>query len=58
LPHKENATTRDAKGARGTGEVKLYHLAKNPFETKNLAKANTKKVSQLRKLIASEWKID
>ena len=55
LPHKENVTTRAGKGARGTGEIELYHLAKDPFETKNLAKANAKKVSQLRELIDGAW---
>ncbi len=55
LPHKENVTTRAGKGARGTGEIELYHLAKDPFETKNLANANTKKVAQLRKLISAAW---
>jgi len=58
LPHKENVTTRAAKGAKVSGEIEVYHLAKDPLETKNLANANTKIVSQLRKLIASEWKID
>jgi len=55
LPHKENVTTRAAKGARGTGEIELYHLAKDPFETRNLAKANTQKVALLRKLIDGAW---
>jgi uncharacterized sulfatase len=55
LPHKENVTARAGKGARGTGEIELYHLAKDPFETKNLAKVNAKKVSQLRKLINDTW---
>ena len=55
LPHKENVTTRAAKGAKGTGEIELYHLATDPFETKNLAGVNTKKVTQLRKLINAEW---
>jgi uncharacterized sulfatase len=55
IPHKENVRTRAAKGAKGTGEVELYHLAKDPFETKNLAKTNTKKVAQLRKLINGTW---
>jgi uncharacterized sulfatase len=55
LPHKENVTTRAAKGAKGTGEIELYHLAKDPFETKNLAKTNGGKVEELRKLIDATW---
>ena len=55
LPHKENVTTRAAKGASGTGEIELYHLAKDPHETKNLAKQNPTKVEHLRKLINAEW---
>ena len=55
LPHKENVTIRAAKGARGNGAIELYHLAKDPLETNNLAGANPKKVSQLRKLINAEW---
>ena len=55
LPHKENVTTRAAKGARGDGAIELYHLAKDPFETKNLAKANAKKVTELRELIDDAW---
>jgi uncharacterized sulfatase len=55
LPHKENVTTRAAKGAKGSGMIELYHLAKDPFEAKNLAKVNTKKVTQLRKLINDTW---
>ena len=55
LPHKENVTTRAAKGARGNGAIELYHLAKDPFETKNLAGVNTKKVAMLRELIDDAW---
>jgi arylsulfatase A-like enzyme len=55
LPHKQNVTTRAAKGAKGTGEIELYHLAKDPFETKNLAKTYAGKVAELRKLIDSNW---
>ena len=55
LPHKENVTTRAAKGARGNGAIELYHLAKDPFETKNLAKVNAKKVTELRELIDDAW---
>jgi hypothetical protein len=58
LPHKENISTRTAKGAKGTRAIEFYHLAKDPLETKNLANANTERVAKLRKLIASEWKID
>ena len=57
LPHKRNVTTRAAKGAKGTGEIELYHLAKDPFETKNLAKANGEKVTELRKLIDATWAV-
>ena len=55
LPHKENVTTRAAKGAKGDGVIELYHLAKDPHETKNLAKQNPAKVAHLRKLINAEW---
>ena len=55
LPHKENVTTRAAKGAKGTGEIELYHLAKDPLETMNLAGANTDKVAMLRELINGAW---
>ena len=55
LPHKENVTTRAAKGARGIGEIELYHLAKDPHETKNLAEQNPSKVAHLQKLINAEW---
>lgn len=55
LPHKENVTTRAAKGASGSGDIELYHLAKDPHETKNLAKQNPEKVAHLRKLINAEW---
>ena len=55
LPHKENVTTRAAKGAKGDGAIELYHLAKDPHETKNLAKQNPAKVAHLRKLINAEW---
>ena len=57
LPHKENVTTRAAKGARGNGAIELYHLAKDPLETKNLAEANTKKVADLRRLITDAWDV-
>jgi uncharacterized sulfatase len=55
LPHKQNVTTRAGKGAKGTGTIELYHLAKDPLETKNLAEANVSKVAELRKLINAEW---
>ena len=55
LPHQQNVTTRAGKGAKGAGEVELYHLAKDPFETKNLAKANAGKVAELRRLIDATW---
>ena len=55
LPHKENVTTRAAKGARGNGAIELYHLTKDPFETKNLATENPLKIEQLKKLINTEW---
>ncbi len=55
LPHKENVTTRAGKGAKGTGEIELYHLAKDPFETKNLAATNAERVAQLRKQINAVW---
>ncbi|MCH2378803.1 MAG: sulfatase-like hydrolase/transferase [Pedosphaera sp.] len=55
LPHKENVTTRAAKGAKGTGEIELYHLVKDPFETKNLATTNGGKVEEVRKLIDATW---
>ena len=48
-------TTRAAKGAKGDGAIELYHLAKDPHETKNLAKQNPAKVAHLRKLINAEW---
>ena len=55
LPHNENVTTRAAKGAKGDGAIELYHLTKDPHETKNLAKQNPAKVAHLRKLINAEW---
>ena len=55
LPHKENVSTRAGKGARGNGEIELYHLAKDPFETKNLASGNAGKVAELRRLINGAW---
>ena len=55
LPHKENVVTRAGKGSKGTGELELYHLAKDPFEAKNLASVNAQKVSELRKLIDDAW---
>jgi len=55
LPHKENVKTRTGKGARGNGAIELYHLAKDPLETKNLAGVNTKKVAELRELIDGAW---
>jgi len=55
LPHKQNVTTRAGKGAKGAGAIELYHLAKDPLETKNLAEANASKVAELRKLIDEEW---
>ena len=55
LPHKQNVTTRAGKGAKGAGAIELYHLAKDPLETKNLAEANASKVAELRKLINAEW---
>ncbi len=55
LSHKENISTRAAKGARGNGAIELYHLAKDPLETQNLAGVNTKKVAELRKLIDDAW---
>ena len=58
LPHKKNVTTRAAKGAKGSGEIELYHLSKDPFETKNLAKTNGGKVGELRKLIDATWELD
>ena len=48
-------TTRAGKGAKGAGAIELYHLAKDPLETKNLAEANASKVAELRKLIDEEW---
>ena len=44
-----------AKGAKGDGTIELYHLTKDPHETKNLAKQNPAKVAHLRKLINAEW---
>jgi len=55
LPHKENVSTRAGKGARSNGEIELYHLAKDPFETKNLASGNAGKVAELRRLINGAW---
>ena len=55
LPHNENVTIRAAKGAKGDGAIELYHLTKDPHETKNLAKQNPAKVAHLRKLINAEW---
>ena len=53
LPHKENVTTRSAQGTKGSWEIELYHVAKDPFQAKNLAKA--KNVVELRKLIDGVW---
>ena len=57
LPHKENVVTRAGKGSKGTGEIELYHLARDPFEAKNLASVNAQKVSELRKLIDDTWDV-
>lgn len=43
------------RGRPGKGTIELYHLAKDPFETKNLAKANSREVAELRPLINAEW---
>ncbi len=55
LPHKEDVKTLTVKGARGNGAIELYHLAKDPLETKNFAGVNTKKVAELRELIDGAW---
>jgi arylsulfatase A-like enzyme len=55
LPHKQNVTTRAGRGAKGTGQIELYHLAIDPLETKNLADANAGKVAELRKSIEAVW---
>ena len=56
LAHKENVMTRAYGGlSTGSGETELYHLAKDPHETKNLAKANARRVAQLRELINATW---
>ena len=47
LPHKENVTNK-AKH-KGTGEIELYNLAKDPHERKNLAKARQGRTKRLAK---------
>ena len=55
LPNAENVRTRAGKGARGNGLIELYHLAADPFETKNMVKGNAGKVKELRELIDGAW---
>lgn len=47
LPHKENVTNK-AKH-KGTGEIELYNLAKDPQERSNLAKARQGRTKRLAK---------
>ena len=47
LPHKENVTNK-AKH-KGTGEIELYNLAKDPYERSNLAKARQGRTKRLAK---------
>ena len=47
LPHKENVTNK-AKH-KGTGEIELYNLAKDPHERNNLAKARQGRTKRLAK---------
>ncbi|MBL67888.1 MAG: sulfatase [Verrucomicrobiales bacterium] len=57
LPHALNVRTRAGKGARGNGEVELYHLAKDSFETKNLANENIERIAELRELVNEAWHV-
>ncbi len=53
LPHKDNVT-QNAKEP-GSGEVELYNVFEDPFETKNLAEEKPEKVKALTARIDAWW---
>jgi arylsulfatase A-like enzyme len=58
LPHQENVTKRAGRGASGTGEIELFRIQEDPWESKNLAGNHPEVVEQLTKLINDWWKPD
>jgi len=55
LPNGENVLQRAGKGAQGTGEVELFRIEEDPFESENLAGRRPEVVERLRRAIDGWW---